>query len=94
MGLKGRQRVDLTALIIGMSVPRREVTTYGQKDIVDITVVDGSKTPGEAQQVSAKIAVFFEVNVKGAASLAGGRHSKGACRDVRVDVHPSRHRNL
>ena len=59
LSLKGRQRVDLTALIIDMSVPRRETTQYGQKDIVDITVVDGSTKPDEAQQVSAKIAMFF-----------------------------------
>ena len=69
LGLDGRQRVDLTALITDMSVPRRETTPYGQKGIVDITVVDGSMTPGEAQQVSAKMSMFFEANVKGAALL-------------------------
>ena len=67
--LDSRQRVDLTALIIDMSVPRRETTPYGLKDIVDITVVDGSMTPGEPQQVSAKMSIFFETNVKGAALL-------------------------
>ena len=69
LGLASRQRVDLMALISDMSVPRRETTLYGQKDIVDITVVDGSKTPGDAQQVSAKMSMFFEANVKGAALL-------------------------
>ena len=69
LGLEGRQRVDLTALITDMSVPRRETTPYGQKDIVDITVVDGSMKPGEAQQVFAKMSMFFEANVKGAALL-------------------------
>ena len=69
LGLGGRQRVDLTALIANMSAPRRETTAYGQKDIVDITIVDGSMTPGEEQQVSAKMAMFFETNAKGAALL-------------------------
>ena len=69
LGLGSRQRVDLTALIADMSFPRRETTAYGQKDIVDITIVDGSVTSGEAQQVSAKISMFFETNVKGAALL-------------------------
>ena len=71
LGLHSRQRVDLTALIITVSGTRRETTPYGQKDIVDITVVDGSTlvTTNEAQQVSAKVSMFFETNVKGAALL-------------------------
>ena len=67
LGLGGRQRVDLTALIVDMSAPRRETIAYGQKDIVEITIVDGSMTPGEEQQVSAKMSMFFKANVKGAA---------------------------
>ena len=69
LGLNSRQRVDLTALIIDMSVPHRQTTLYGQKHIVDITVVDGSTMPNKAEQVSAKIAVFFQADVKGAALL-------------------------
>ena len=43
LGLNGRQRVDLTALIIDMSVPRRETTPYGQKDIVDRWFHEGQR---------------------------------------------------
>ena len=59
LSLGRRQHVDLTALIVDMSAPRRETTAYGQKDIVNNTIVNGSMTPGEEQQVSTKMSVFF-----------------------------------
>ena len=52
-----------------MSETRRETTAYGQKDIIDITIVDGSTSPGEEQQVSAKMSMFFDASEKGAALL-------------------------
>ena len=65
LGLKCRQRVDLTALIMNTSAVRRETTPFGQKDIIDITVVDGSTRPNETEQVSAKIAIFFQSKREG-----------------------------
>ena len=46
LALERSQRVDLTALIAEVSPARRETTAYGQKDIVDVMFVDGSKLRG------------------------------------------------
>ena len=73
VALERQQRVDLTALIAHMSPPRRETTAYGQKDIVDITVVDGSKRAGQEDQVKAQVTLFFETSTSGAASLKSMR---------------------
>ena len=40
------QRVDLAALIACVSPTRRETTCHGQKGIVDVAFVDGSKQAG------------------------------------------------
>ena len=53
LALERTQRVDLTALIADISPTRRETTSYGQKDIVDVTFVDGSKQTGRQEQVKA-----------------------------------------
>ena len=69
LALERTQRVDLTALIADMSPARRETTAYGQKDIVDVTFVDGSKQAGRQEQVKAQMAMFFETSANGAAKL-------------------------
>ena len=49
LALEHTQRVDLTTLIASISPARRETTAYGQKDIVDVTFVDGSKQAGQQE---------------------------------------------
>ena len=73
VALERQQRVDLTALIADMSPPHRETTAFGQKDIVDITVVDGSKREGQEDQVKAQVTLFFETSTSGAAPLKSMR---------------------
>ena len=69
LALERTQRVDLTALIAEVSPTRRETTAYGEKDIVDLTFVDGSKEAGQQEQVKAHVALFFEITENGAAKL-------------------------
>ena len=69
LGLGSLQRVDLAALILDMRALRRGTTAYGMKGITDITIVDGSMTPGEEQQVSAKMSMFVGASAEGAALL-------------------------
>ena len=69
LALERTQRVDLTALIAEVSPVRRETTAYGQKDIVDVTFVDGSKQAGQQEQVKAHVALFFETSATAAAKL-------------------------
>ena len=67
--LERSQRVDLTALIAEVGPTRRETTAYGQKDIVDVLFVDGSKQAGQQDQVKAHVALFFEASEDGVAKL-------------------------
>ena len=69
LALERTQRVDLTALIAEVRPARRETTAYGQKDIVDVTFLDGSKQAGQQEQVKAHVALFFETSANGAAKL-------------------------
>ena len=69
LALQHTQRVDLTALIAEVSPTRRETTVYGQKDIVDVTFLDGSKQAGQQEQVKATVALFFDTSANGAAML-------------------------
>ena len=69
LALERTQRVDLTALITDISPARRETTAYGQKHIVDVTFVDGSKPAGRQDQVKAQMAMFCETSANGAAEL-------------------------
>ena len=69
LALERTQRVDLTALIADISPTRRETTVHGQKDIVTVTFVDGSKQTGRQEQVKAQLAMFFETSANGAAEL-------------------------
>ena len=69
LALQHTQRVDLTALIAEVSPTRRETTSYGQKDIVDVTFLDGSKQAGQQEQVKANVALFFDTSANGAAKL-------------------------
>ena len=55
LALERMQRIYLTALIADMSPTRLETTAYGQKDIVDVTFVDGSKQEGQEEQVKAPL---------------------------------------
>ena len=73
LALERTQRVDLTALIADMSPPRRETTAHGRKDIVDVTLVDGSKQAGQNEQVKAQTTIFFETAANGSASLQSMR---------------------
>ena len=56
-----------------MSSVRDQMTPRGRKEIVDVTLVDGSKKSGGVEQVMALVAIFFDVSQEGAASL---KHSK------------------
>ena len=83
--LGSRRRVDLTALIVDVSAPRRHTTANSMKDITDKTVVDGSTSKGEAQQVSAEISMFLDAHAKIAALLQRMQEAhiaKSACHDV------------
>jgi len=80
--LPSLQRVDLTALISSIGTVRRETTAYGRKDIVDITVVDGSMQKDEKEQVSAKIALFFDANATGSALLQSMQDATAAKKPV------------
>ena len=73
LALKRTQRVDLTMLIADMSPTRRETTSYGQKDIVDMTFVDGPKQAEREEQVKVQVALFFETSANGAAKLQSMR---------------------
>ena len=52
-----------------MTPTRTEITAYGQREIVDITIVDGSKKANDTEQVSAKLAIFFDATDRGEALL-------------------------
>ena len=69
LALEHTQRVDLTALIANISPVRHETTAHGNKDIVDVTLVDGSKQDGAEDQVKAQVASFFVPSDRGPASL-------------------------
>ena len=69
LALEHTQRVDLTALIANIGPARRETTAYGNKDIVDVTLVDGSKQDGAEDQVKAQVTIFFVLSDNGPASL-------------------------
>ena len=78
LGLGSRQRVDITALMIDIGDTRRETTAYGKKDIIDITIVDGSTIKGEEPQVSAKMSMFFDVTTAGTALLESMQEAHNA----------------
>ena len=63
------QRVDLTALIASMSEPRSQMASSGNKEIVDVTFVDGSKEIGAEDQVHAQVTIFFAASDPAPASL-------------------------
>ena len=69
LALQSLQRVDITALISSVSNVRNETTAYGRKQIVDITIVDGSKEKDKEEQVSAKFSIFFDESPTGTALL-------------------------
>lgn len=69
LALGHTQRVDLTALIADISAVRRETTAFGVKDIVDVTLVDGSKQGNAEEQVKAQMTMFFSPSDHGPASL-------------------------
>ena len=92
LALERTQRVDLTTLIADMSPTRRETTSYGQKDIVDVTFVDGSNQAGREEPVKAQMALFFETSAKrcrGAQELAGRSCVEHSCGFVWIDMHPA-----
>ena len=97
LALTRMQRVDLTALIADMGQTRREMTAHGQKDIVDVTFVDGSKQAGRQEQVKAQLAMFFETSANGAARLQSLRDLRASNRAVAflwIDMHPAGRRAL
>jgi len=69
LALAQTQRVDLTALIADISAVRRETTAFGIRDIVDVTLVDGSKQGDAENQVKAQVTIFFGSSDRGPASL-------------------------
>ena len=69
VALQSLQRVDITALISSVSNVRNETTAYGRKQILDTTIIDGSKEKDEEEQVSAKFSMFFDESPTGTALL-------------------------
>ena len=69
VSLPSSQRVDITALIKHMSDVRNEVTAYGRKQIVDVTIVDGSKDRLGEGQVGVTFTMFIDNTATGTASL-------------------------
>ena len=76
LALGHTQRVDLTALIADISAVRRETTAFGVKDIVDVTLVDGSKLEEAENQVKAQLTMFFSPAEQGPASLESMREAQ------------------
>ena len=75
VSLPSSQRVDITALVQNMSDVRNEVTAYGRKQIVDITIVDGSKDRLGEGQVGVTFTMFIDTGATGTASLQSMRNA-------------------
>ena len=69
LSLPSVQRVDIAALEREISDVRNELTAHGRKQIVDITIVGGSKKTDGQGQVPAEFAAFFENTSAGIALL-------------------------
>ena len=63
--LPHKQKVDLMAHVKSFSNERRHTTKNGNKDIVDVVIVDGSKPGDNEDQVEAEFAMFFDIDAKG-----------------------------
>jgi len=77
LACKTIQKVDVMAVVQSINAQRTGVTPHGTREIIDVTIIDGSKKSDGTKNVTTDITLFFRNTQEGLADLEAFKKEKG-----------------